>query len=126
MRGKSRGAERILHSSYCKGTTFPLPVVRICPCQSASVLLFHGENRFTCTILCYYLQKQEKPSLQHVSDFQSLQDERYLFFLGCKHPDKNCYLSSLALGRAITYFVSKNTSFYQSLKNKDYHRHLYV
>jgi hypothetical protein len=80
----------------------------------------------TCIILCYILQKQEKPSLQYVSDIMSFQDERHLFFLGCEHPDKNGYLSSLALVRAITYFVSKNTSFYQSLKNKDYHRHLYV
>ena len=44
MRGRSRGAEGILHFSYCKGTTFPLRVVRICPRQSASVLLFYGEN----------------------------------------------------------------------------------
>ena len=36
----------------------------------------------------YFSQKQEKPSLQYVSDFQSLQDSRWIFFLVSKLPDK--------------------------------------
>ena len=85
------------------------------------------KNRATCIILSYILQKQEtlgfaaftkaerrlkEPSLQHVSDFQSLQDMSRLFFLKCKHSDKNSHLSSLSLIRAITYIVSKNTDCY--------------
>ena len=54
-------------------------------------------------------QKQEKPSRQYVSDLQSLQDERHLFFLVSKLPDKNIYLSSLSLIETLHTEVSKNS-----------------
>ena len=44
----------------------------------------------------FFLQKQQKHSLQYVSDFQSLQDARWLFFLVSMLPDKNIRLASVS------------------------------
>ena len=72
-----------------------------------SLLLFHDVAFSAKT-------KTIQTLTQYVTDFQSLQDERWRFFLVSKLPDKKFHLSSWSLAETLTYCVSKNTA---SLKN---------
>ena len=62
------------------------------------------------------IKKQEKPSLQYVSDFQSLQDSRWIFFLVSKLPGKTIHLASSSLASRHILREQKHRLLSQSKK----------
>ena len=50
-----------------------------------------------CTHSSFWKKTRKKTLTQYVADLQSFYDVSHLFFLVCKHPDKNACLPSWSL-----------------------------